>query len=108
MSSLGGCITPSYTFDINNHLTPTNCTSGPGNFCYDGAGNLEYDGQGGNWGHDAEGRVFAYDTSSASDTYTQDAAGQRLERTVNSITYDYVFDNQGHENTKGGWPTLRI
>jgi RHS repeat-associated protein len=100
-SGSGPGLTPSYSFDINNRLTPTNCTNGADNFCYDGAGNLEYDGQGGNWAHDAEGRVFAYDTSSASDTYTSDAAGQRLERTVNGLTYDYVFDNQGHENTKG-------
>jgi RHS repeat-associated protein len=92
---------PSYSFDNNNHLTPTNCTSGAGNFCYDIAGNLKYDGVGGNWAPDAEGRIFALDTSSASDTYTHDALGQRLERTVNSLTYDYAFDNQGHENTKG-------
>ncbi|MFZ0800596.1 MAG: RHS repeat-associated core domain-containing protein [Terriglobales bacterium] len=90
----------SYNFDRNNHLTPTSCTDGAGNFCYDGAGNLEYDGMGGNWSHDAEGRVFNYSSSSASATYTSDGAGHRVQRIVNGTTYDYVFDNQGHENTK--------
>jgi hypothetical protein len=60
----------SLVFGINNHLTPTNCTMGAGNFCYDGAGNLEYDGAGGNWAHDAEGHTFADETSSTTASYT--------------------------------------
>ncbi len=90
----------SYHFDRNNHLTPTSCTNGAGNFCYDGAGNLHYDGLGGGWGYDAEGRVFAYSSISTSASYTSDGLGQRVQRIVNGTTYDYVFDNQGHENTK--------
>ena len=99
---------PSYQFDINNHLWPTNCTNGTMNFCYDNAGNLKYDGVGGNWAPDSDGLLFGYDSSSMTATYTYDAIGQRLERTLNGITYDYAFDNQGKENTKGsvgfaGW-----
>ncbi len=99
-SGSGPGFTFSYHFDRNNHLTPTSCTNGAGNFCYDGAGNLHYDGLGGGWGYDAEGRVFAYSSISTSASYTSDGLGQRVQRIVNGTTYDYVFDNQGHENTK--------
>ena len=52
--------------------------------------------------------MFEYLGSSETATYTYDAAGQRVERTVAGTTYDYVFDNQGKENTQGsagfaGW-----
>ncbi len=100
--------TTSTQFDNNNHLTPTNCTSGAGNYCYDGPGNLFYDGLGGAWSYDAEGRVFAYSSSSASATYTYDALGQRSHRVLSGVVSDYVFDNHGRENTKysGGFSGL--
>ncbi len=99
-ATAGTGYSPSLQFDNNNRLTPTNCTSGAGNYCYDGPGNLFYDGLGGAWSHDSEGRVFAYSSSSNSATYTSDALGQRTHRVVNGTVYDYVFDNQGRENIK--------
>ena len=51
--------------------------------------------------------MFGY-TGSVTASYVTDGIGQRVERTVNGTTYDYAFDNQGHENVKGtagfaGW-----
>jgi RHS repeat-associated protein len=95
------------TFDVNNHIATANCSGGTSYYCYDVAGNLKYDAIGGNWSYDANGRIFGY-TGSVTASYTTDGLGQRVERTVNGTTYDYVFDNQGHEYTKGtagfaGW-----
>ena len=74
-----------------------------------------YDGLGNTFYYDAEGREISASPSGGGGlTYTSDGLGQRVQRTVNGTVYDYVFDNQGHENTKatggfaasGGWPAL--
>jgi RHS repeat-associated protein len=93
---------PSYNFDANNHLSGTDCTHGPTHFCYDSAGNLLYDGLGNSSYYDAEGReIVSGQSGGGGATYTYDGLGQRVQRILNTTTvYDYVFDNQGHENTK--------
>ncbi len=91
---------PSYSFDRNNRFTPTDCSHGTGNFCYDSAGNLKYDSAGGNWSFDFEGIIFGYDSTSEVARYSSDALGQRLHRVLNGVVYDYVFDNEGKENIK--------
>ena len=90
-----------------NQIATANCSGGTSNYCYDVAGNLKYDALGGNWSFDANGRIFGY-TGSVTASYATDGLGQRVERIVNGTTYDYVFDNNGHEYTKGtaafaGW-----
>jgi len=99
----------------HNQFSPTNCTGPASNFCYDIAGNLLYDGAGGSQLYDAEGRLTSYTctvgplcTVGTTGAYSYDGAGQRVERSVNSVTYAYAFDNDGRENTKGtagfaGW-----
>jgi RHS repeat-associated protein len=94
---------PSYVFNSNNQI------SGSG-VVYDAAGNVTADGLGNTYTYDAENRVIqvngtAGQCSTATACYVYDALGQRVRATINSTSYDFIY-NGGRaidEVAASGW-----
>ena len=89
----GSCFSPSVAVDITNRLT-----GAP--YQYDAAGDLLNDGNH-QYAYDAEGRVITVDAG-ATASYTYDALGQRVQKTVGGSDSEYVYDQRGQLNTVFG------
>ena len=94
----GSCFSPSVGVDITNRLT-----GAP--YQYDLAGDLLNDGNH-QYAYDAEGRVITVDAG-ATASYTYDALGQRVQKTVGGSDSEYVYDQSGQLNTVFGNGTMQ-
>ncbi len=87
----------SLSFDSANHVAAGN------GYTYDAAGNVSSfnDGAGHtyNYTYDAEGRMLGV-SGATSAVYVYDAAGRRVQTTVNGSTVDFAYDLVGHEVVK--------
>lgn len=94
----GSCFSPSAAVNITNRLT-----GAP--YQYDAAGDLLNDGNH-QYAYDAEGRVITVDAG-ATASYTYDALGQRVQKTVGGSDSEYVYDQSGQLNTVFGNGTMQ-
>jgi RHS repeat-associated protein len=90
----GSCLSPQTPVNTNNQLTVSGYT-------YDAAGNLTHDANH-SYTYDAENRLTKVDGGSTA-TYTYDAIGHRVEKTVPGEYFDYLYDLAG--NVEGEWLT---
>ena len=86
----GSCFSPTVAVNTNNRLVGSP-------YQYDAAGNLLNDGNH-SYTYDAESRVTQVD-GGATATYVYDASGNRVDKKVGSVDYEYVFDQAGRINT---------
>ncbi len=85
--------TPGYS--CSSISTPVNTTNHLSGYSYDAAGNLLFDGTN-TLTYDSEGRLAtATESGSPTTTYTYGADGQRVGKTVNGVTTNYVRDLDG-------------
>lgn len=75
-------------YDGNNRISgaPANCT-GANQYCYDAAGNMLNDGNH-QYAYDGSSRIKSVDGTGA--TYTYDAEGERVSKTVGGKSTEYV------------------
>jgi RHS repeat-associated protein len=85
----GTCPTPMYTF-TGNGTTNNNRIDG---WSYDAAGNVLNDGFH-SYAYDAENRISSVDSGAT--TYTYDADGRRVSKTVGGALTNYIYDREGH------------
>jgi RHS repeat-associated protein len=86
----GTCFSPSVSVNTANQLT-----GAP--YQYDAAGDLLNDGNH-QYAYDAEGRVTSVD-GGATASYTYDAFGNRVQKTVGGADSEYVYDQASRLNT---------
>jgi len=97
-ATAGSCPAPQLTFNPNNQIMS------PSVYTYDASGNMTHDASH-SYVYDAENRITKVDGGTTA-TYSYDAFGHRVEKTVGGAATDYYYNLAGQviaEQIPAGW-----